>query len=309
MMEYGKPTSEMGDTHAALTSLGLHQIHEEQTEITAPPSVGDVTHYAADTAVGATVTASVMDHHRASNERGEALGSHAGDAASTDIETADELPSAGGAEPPIETPPTRRMEAGGDRPDPTLEPGEVLHGSTEDALMGDGPDAIIDGMDDADYDPQRPDKSYVRAGNFAIGRAGGEYPDLTFEGRSEGCRIVTLSNSRGEGTLLHVDVGDMGTIAGEEAIEVITTAIPSLAHPETIARIFGDVETSPLGQAAADWNERLAAYIREQGITDVKIITRGRGKDVVLQLRTGEVQATDLTGAVIYPLPSPEDAA
>lgn len=308
MLEQGKVTQEWSDVHSGViaeASVVAAGAVQAQGEITVPNNTTPEVLAIASTAMAAVTErpttfdehAVVVRHRAVDRTGGLEPGEPGSDAYISGEGSASDLPHAGGGAPPTDVPPSRGMEAGGDQPEPTLEPGTVMGGEADVALD----EGAAEVSEDGEYTSGDPSRAYVRAGRFVVGRAGGEFPDLSLEGRSEGCRIITMTNSVQEGALIHVDVTDMGTTTGEAAIRAIINHVPSLGHPETAAKIFGDVETSPLGQAAADWNDRLANYLQQQGIADVEVITAGRGKDVILQVSTGEVQAKDLTGQVIYP--------
>jgi hypothetical protein len=314
MLEQSKPMSEFTGQGAPVIPECIALPATVQAEITVPDDGGDEPMNSLTTAaMAATVevlpapaaVAPVEAKHRADGNTGNGAGGDRSEMTQSlpDIDEPTELLRTEAGGPPTELPPSSRMESAGDLPEPTLEPGVVLYGDMEAAMFGEDDDVFTEGMDDAGsgYDPSRPDVGNVSAGQFAVGRAGGEFERLAFEGGSEGCRIITMANGAEEGALLHVDVADMGTTAGEDAIDAILSVVPSLGHPVTAAKIFGDVETSPQREPSADWNDRLKDHLRSRGITNIEIITEGRGKDVILHVRTGEVKATDLTGRVVYP--------
>lgn len=231
-------------------------------------------------------------HHTSDDGQHETGGSDM--AAIGEAESDAEAGRSGGDVPPTDIPSQGSGEAGDDRR-PSLEAGLQYYYDPEEGELLEGRD------DSAYYDLENPETAYVSAGSFAVGRADPGDMMMGFEGSSDGCRIVTLSNQFGEGALVHVDVADMGTQAGEEAIGMIWDKAPSLAGPDVTAFVVGDVEMSPLGAAAGDWNARLADYLRASGVTNVRVISQGSGKDVILRVADGAVTVKDSTGHTIYP--------
>ncbi len=158
-------------------------------------------------------------------------------------------------------------------------------------------------------EPGIENSAYAESGTWVAGRKRGK--DDTFESpvlnaSSEGCRIVAIVNPRtGTAGVVHVGVEEMGTQVGEELVQEMIDAFPSLSGKAARAIVAGDVEASLLGPAAGEWNERLAANLRARGIP-VTIVDEGEGKDVSIDTEKSAIKIVDINGDQIYP---PEDPA
>jgi hypothetical protein len=181
---------------------------------------------------------------------------------------------------------------------PTLEIGAVVRYQDGELQEGADPDY---------FDPEMPEVAYAPADSVVLARGGFGEEALAVNASSEGGRIVTLHNSQTfELAVVHVGIEDIGTTTGEQLIQTTMDAAPSLAWSGVQAHVLGDVETSPLGEEAGRWNQRLEAFLRGKGINDVTVVSEGAGKDVYAYPTTGEVEAFSATGVRIYPPETPE---
>lgn len=161
----------------------------------------------------------------------------------------------------------------------------------------------------SEYDPTVPAFVNAPVGTALVGRAPETGTSQVFNGNSEGCRVVTLwDRETGSGGLVHIGPEDMDI--GTSQIGDVFSAEPTLSGATVEAHVFGDVETSPLGEEiAGGMNDRLASYLRSRGIGDVTVVSQGRGKDVTLDVKTGRVDVKGADGGRIYtnqPAPSSE---
>jgi hypothetical protein len=166
---------------------------------------------------------------------------------------------------------------------------------------------LQDGADPNYFDPDMPEVVYAPADSIVMARGGPGQDNLAVNASSEGCRIVTLHNGQTlEIGVVHIGAEDAGTNNGEQLIQTAMDTMPSLAWAGVQAHVFGDVETSPLGEEAGRWNGRLETFLHGKGIGDVTVVSERDGKDVYAYANTGQVEAFDVRRVRIYPPETPE---
>lgn len=150
----------------------------------------------------------------------------------------------------------------------------------------------------SEYDPTM--SAFVNApvGTALVGKAPEAGTGQTYNANSEGCRIVTLWKPEASG-LVHVGPEDMNI--GTDQIDSVISIEPALAGPTVIAHVIGDVETSPLGEEiTSGQNDQLVSHLQSRGIQNITVVSQGRGKDVSLGVKTGQVNVKDADGGQIY---------